>query len=52
MKHMTPSELKLYKDRIKAARLAGKSDMVKTLCEYILYLNTLSYFKEHEKKGT
>ena len=50
MKHMTEKELNLYKSRIKAARQAGKSDLVKTLCEYVLYRNTLSYFKEQEKE--
>ena len=50
MKHMTPEELKLYKIRIKAARKAGKSELAKTLCEYVLYQNTLSYYHSHEKK--
>jgi len=52
MKHMTEKELAIYKARIKAARQSGKSDLAKALCEYVLYQNTLSYFKEHEKKGT
>jgi len=46
MKHMTQEELKLYKIRIKAARQAGKSNLIWALCEYVLFQNTLSYFKE------
>jgi hypothetical protein len=52
MKHMTEKKLKIYKARIKVARQSGKSDLAKALCEYVLYQNTLSYFKEHENKGT